>query len=538
MRLCCTLILIITGWAFAQDIHIQNGSEFKVGRSEEIINLMDHEKNRTSILTNIGGAKGIYYVLNLDAQLNEFSRQEIPSPTIGGKRVNFFWGNKLGEKIHYMCSFFNKDEDTWYLYASDLIPTTGVIENHKEVLRVKDDDFSRFNEPFAAYRSIDTSKLLIITEYPTGSNEYPKYGLVVFDENLDPVWSKILEFTTMDKNFELWDVDVDKKGNVHFTTRIRMGYQSWVSSNVDSRFYTSIYSYYHQDDVLKKYDLGFTSYYMSDINLELNAKDELIGTGFYAERGFQNGFDGYFYLKIDPQIRDIKTHYASNFSNEVLIEMIGESRFDRGRRFPPLKIRSAIHKPDGSSIIVAEHYEYTFSNNSSSTVTVGMTVSSSSETWRYGNVLVMYLDPDGQLTSAAVLKKNQFCTANNGAASMWQQMGIGANPGVNEKPYYGIAVLEHENLIYLVYNDNPKNEERLAAGKSPKSVRQNNAVTKLLIISPDGVVSENVLFKAKDKEEGRLMPLMPASFVQYNHNSMIMFGLKGKQMRATKLVIK
>jgi hypothetical protein len=114
-------------------------------------------------------------------------------------------------------------------------------------------------------------------------------------------------------------------------------------------------------------------------------------------------------------------------------------------------------------------------------------------------------------------------------------LGVGTYPGVNELPYYGISVLENDDNIYLLYNENPKNEARLKEGKNPKSVRQRTSVTMLVTSTPDGKVNGNVLFKSKDRSEGIMMPLMPRSYVQYSENAAIVFGRKGKTMRATRI---
>ena len=88
-----------------------------------------------------------------------------------------------------------------------------------------------------------------------------------------------------------------------------------------------------------------------------------------------------------------------------------------------------------------------------------------------------------------------------------------------------------------MYNKNPKNKQRVKDGKNPKSVRQRNSVTMLNTFKPDGSTYGEVLFKSKDASEGVKMPLMPMSYVQYSDNSAIIFGRKGKKMRATRITI-
>jgi hypothetical protein len=91
--------------------------------------------------------------------------------------------------------------------------------------------------------------------------------------------------------------------------------------------------------------------------------------------------------------------------------------------------------------------------------------------------------------------------------------------------------------LYLIYNENPKNAERVSAGKKPKSVRQATSVTNLVTFTRDGEISTNTLFKSVDKESGFQMPLMPQYHFNYANNAMLIIGKKGKSARVTQITV-
>jgi len=529
-------IVVITAFAsklYAQEIEIQNGAQFQVTSLEMVEAVIDASDAGTSFLTRAGFTGKKFRVMNLDGQLNEKSKFEIEIPEQNGKKLKYFWSNKMGKNVYFISSYFDRKANDYYLYASELDPNSGKFIRHVEAVKVNNKQFNMWTNPFSAVRSVDSTKMLFITEYPTSGSENASYGLKVVNEDMSALWSKDITFPHQDKDFDMLDFDVDSDGNVFFTTAIRMSYDEKADKGSKGKYYVTIYSYYHATDELSTYEIGFTSEIMRSIDLDFNSKNELVGTGFYSERSFVDSYKGFFYIRIDPKTKEVKAKTLTPFSKELLTELIGERQAEKGRELGLYEIRESIALSSGGMAVVAENYIYRsyYTTNSK-----GESVHH--ESWLYGNVVVMYVDADGKMESAGVIKKRQYCTATNGNYTLMQGLGIGATPGVNELPYYGIGTMQKDGSVYIIYNENPKNAERLAAGKKPLSVRQRTSETQLVTFSPDGKSSTSVLFKSKDKEAGYSMPLMPRSSIQYSASSMIVFGRKGKNMRVSRVTVK
>ncbi|MBK7127773.1 MAG: hypothetical protein IPM74_14965 [Crocinitomicaceae bacterium] len=518
--------------AFSQTIEVHNGAQFQVTSLESVETIIDVSEQGTSFLTRAGFIANKFRVLNLDGQLNELSKFEIEVPEVNGKKLKYFWSVKLGNSVYFMSRYFDRKADEYTLYASQLDPTNGQFKQHFEAVKVVDKKFGSLSNPFAAVRSVDSTKVLFITEYPTSGSENARYGLKVVKDDMSTVWAKDIEFPHQDKDFSVLDYDVDRNGNIHFTAAIRMDWDEKNDKDSRGRYYITIYSYFHETGELKQYEIGFTQEIIRSIDLVINEKNELVGTGFYSEKKLADSYKGFFFLRINPETKEVVAKTLTPFSQELLAQLIGERKAEKGKELPAYEIRRTLPLPNGGMAVVAEHYVYqrTESTNSSGQTTTY-------ETWLFGNVVTMFIDADGKMQTAGVLKKKQLCTAKNGNATLMQQMGIGMYPGVNELPYYGIGILEHNGNIMILYNENPKNAERVAAGKNPLSVRQKTSVTQLVTFTPDGNVSSDVLFKSKDKEAGYSMPLMPRSSIQYASNSMVVFGRKGKNMRVSRLTV-
>ncbi len=531
----CLLIMVLatTNSSFSQDVKIENGSQFKVTSLEQIRTIIDVQDDQSSFLTSAGLLGKKFRVLNLDGNLDIKSKFDIETPKIDNKKVKYIGSEKFGPSTFFFSRYFDRKADSYTLFASQLDPNTGKFVKNFEACKVTDDKFGAFRNPFSTFTSIDSTKMLILTTYPTKRNENVRYGLKVVNPDMSTVWAKDIEFGEADKDFRLTDVEIDRSGNIHMIATLRMSREEKKEKDSKSRYYTNVYSYFHETGELKQYEIGFTEYIIRSIDLDVNDQDELIGMGFYSDKKIQliDNYKGFFFIKIDPRTKEVVASNVSPFSEELIEELAGKRKAKKGK-FPPYVVRKSIPLDNGGYAVVAEHYVYTQNTTTSSSGQQQTT-----ETWLFGNVVVMYMSPDGKMETASVIKKKQYCTAKNGGASLLQQLGFGLYPGVNELPYYGISIIENDNNIYIMYNENPKNEQRVKDGKNPKSVRQRNSVTMLNTFKPDGSTYGEVLFKSKDASEGVKMPLMPMSYVQYSDNSAIIFGRKGKKMRATRITI-
>tara|TARA_B110000046_G_C13021939_1_gene411722 strand:- start:869 stop:2491 length:1623 start_codon:yes stop_codon:yes gene_type:complete len=527
------LVMANSNTSFSQDVKIENGSQFKVTSLESIKTIIDVQEDQSSFLTSAGLLGKKFRVLNLDSSLDIKSKFEIETPKIDKKKVKFLNAKKFGNSTYFFSHYFDRKANTYSLYASELDPNTGKFLKNYEAVTATDGKFGAFRSPFSTYTSIDSTKMLVLTTYPTKRKENVRYGLTVLNPDMSTVWSKDIDFNEADKDFTLTDVEIDRQGNIHMIATLKMTRDEKKEKDAKSRYYTNIYSYYHETGELKQYEIGFSKYIIRTIDLDVNDKDELIGMGFYSDKTFQlvDNYKGFFFLKIDPKTREVVESNVSPFSEELIEELAGKRKAKKGK-FPPYVVRKSIPLDNGGYCVVAEHYVYTYNTTTSSSG-----AQQTSETWLFGNVVVMQMSPEGKMETASVIKKRQFCTAKNGGASLLQQLGFGLYPGVNELPYYGISVIENDNNIYILYNENLKNEARVKEGKNPKSVRQRNSVTMLNTFKPDGSTYGEVLFKSKDASAGVKMPLMPTSYVQYSDNAAIIFGKKGKKMRATRITI-
>lgn len=521
--------LISSITAFAQKVEVTNGPQFLMAKSSErIVEILNMDRNNFSFLTQKG--KKNFKVMTLNEKLDVESTKEVELPEIKGKDVKYLSAGQLGDNTYFYSQFFDKKSEVMNLFASDLNVSKGTFNEHYEAMSVKDDKFNMFQRPFTVARSIDSSKVMFVAAYPTKGKEKAKYAIRVTDNKLGEIWKKDIIFDQLDKNFTPTSYLIDKNGNIHIAAIIRMSSEEKKDKESKGKYYVSIFSYFHETGELKEYEIGFKDELIISANLELNQQNELICTGFYAENKlFDAGMKGFFFLRIDPITKKIIAKSLSPFDKKFLGQLMSERKAEKGKGLYGYLVRKTFPLSDGGMAVVSEFYQYTQTQDQNGNVT---------EIWVFGNVLVFFLDKEGNMKTYSILKKNQTCINKPSAEFLLRsELGLTLVPGVTELPYYGIATMMKDDHVYLVYNENPKNDARIKAGKKPKSVRQRTSVTMLIDFDSKGVIEGNVLFKSKDKDAGFKMPLMPRYHFNFSKDAMLIIGRKGKKARVTEIKV-
>ena len=239
-------ILAMTNNVSAQDVTIENGSQFKVTSLETIETVIDVKEDQSSFLTKAGLLGKKFRVLNLDDKLNLKSKYEMELPKVQGKKIKYVAAFTSGRNVYFMSRYLDKKTETYSLFASEFDVNSGKFNKHLEIVSVKNDKFKSYSNPFTIVRSIDSTKLLVAVEYPTKQKENVRYGFKVLKNDMTEIWSKDVEFNERDKDFTIQDLEVDRKGNIHMVAQMKMSREEKKDKDAKSRYYVNVYSYFHE----------------------------------------------------------------------------------------------------------------------------------------------------------------------------------------------------------------------------------------------------------------------------------------------------
>lgn len=521
--------LFLTGMINAQNVTVVNGAPFEINkRAENMEKVLNMERDDFSILTKKG--KKNFRVISLDEKLTMDFSKELELPEVNNKEVKYVDAGQIGDATYFFSQSFDKGGDEFTLFASDLNTDKGTFNKHYEAMAVKDDKFSRFARPFTVVRSMDSSKIMFVSTYPAKRKENARIAVKVTDNELNEIWKNDIIFDQENRDFTALDYLVDNDGNLHMAVRNRLENSEKKEKGAKGRYNVSLFSYFYNDKELKEYEVGFKQEVILSAHLQLNESNEITCTGFYGlKKLFDAGMKGFFFVKIDPKSKNVVASNLSPFDKEFLGQLMNERRAEKGKGLFNYYVRAAYPMADGGMTVVSEYYLYQQIEDQDRNVV--------KEIWTYGNVLVFFLDAEGNMKTYSILKKNQTCSTKGTAASLLALAGLTMQPGANELAYYGIATMMKGDKLYLLYNENPKNEARLKEGKNPKSVRQKSSVTQLVTFDREGDINSDVLFKSKDKEQGYKMPLMPRYNFKFKEGGMLVVGKRGKNARVTEISV-
>lgn len=528
-------VLSLTAISFAQNVEVVNGEQFQMNKSsEQIVEILNMDRNDFSFLTQKGRKN--FRVMSLDSKLKMDVSKEIELPEVNGKDVKYHSAGQVGERTYFFSQYFDKKGDQMNLFASDLNISNAKFNEHYEAMAINDDGFNRWTRPFKVVRSLDSSKIMFICTYPAKRKENARIAVRVTDNNLKEIWKNDIVFDQENRDFTVLSYLVDTDGNLHMAVQNRMENDEKKEKGAKGRYYVSIFSYFHESSELKEYEIGFKNEIILSANLELNKANEILCTGFYGEKKvFDAGMKGFFFMRIDPKSKEVVAKNLSAFDKNFLSQLMSERKAEKGKGLFGYLVRDTYSLSDGGMAVVTEYYNYSYYQDDNGNTT---------ETWTFGNVIVFFLDGDGNMKTYSILKKNQTCMnrTKNGTTSLTfllrSRLGLTMVPGVTELPYYGIGTMMKDDKIYMLYNENPKNAERVKAGKKPKSVRERTSETMLVSFDAGGDISSTVLFKSKDKEQGYKMPVMPRYNYQYSKDAMLVIGRRGKSARVVDITVK
>ena len=221
------------------------------------------------------------------------------------------------------------------LYASNLDIKTGEFKEHNQALNIQNDKFVALSRPFQVIRSVDSSKVLFVCAYPVKNQDNATVSVKVTDNTLKELWKQDIIFDKMNKDFSVLEYLVDNKGNIHISASVRMDNDEKRDAGAKGRYYVAIYSYFHETGELKEYEIGFQEEIIMTSHLELNDKDELICTGFYTEiTMFDSGMKGFYYLRIDPNSKEVVAKNTSLDKKETGSNSSMEAPKETGLRMP------------------------------------------------------------------------------------------------------------------------------------------------------------------------------------------------------------
>lgn len=379
----------------------------------------------------------------------------------------------------------------------------------------------------------DSTKLMVYYSTPYQPNTEEQFGMSIFDNDLNMLWSKELQLPFKDRLYEVERYKVDNNGNAYLLGIVYKG-QVRVRRQGRPNYSYHLLAYDH-GETYKEYLLNLQDKFITDMQFEIAPNGDIVCAGFYSELG-TSSIKGTFYLLIDAASREVKKEFYQEFETSFLADFMSERRADKGRELYEYDLNRLEIRRDGGVVLVAEQvyikelenynnlnpYGYRYYGTRFGLIRYpygrygyGYPYNNSDIDlqYNYNDIMVINLKPDGSIQWARKIPKRQRSKNDKGNYSS-----------------YALSVAKGK--MFFVFNDNPKNLHKQSSDlKIHNFTKGKESVVVLVTLDANGDIKKEPLFQVRDTNTYT----KPKVCEQISRDQMIIYSQRNKKTKFAKL---
>lgn len=439
----------------------------------------------------------------------------------------------VGDNMYLLTSFNNQAKKRNYLFAQSVSLTS--LQPSKKLIKLAEvETKNAFKEGgFRHHLSKDDSKVLIYSVLPKQKKEPERFYLQVFDNQLNGLWEKKVRLPFNDDKFSIEEYQVDNEGNVYMLGVVYQDKTRIRRSGTPNYQYV-VLAYREDGEAVEKYKVNLNEKFITDLTFRVAKDGDLVFSGFYSELGTYS-IKGTYFFKLNPTTKEIFNKNLKAFDFDFLTEFLSAKQTKKAKKsaqkgnVPELyqyALDDLILRSDGGAVLVAEQYYVERRDNNNYYGYGGFgggfgfggynrynrNINNEDYEYYYNDVIVVNIQPNGEIEWTARIPKQQITTNDGGYFSS-----------------YAMSIVKDK--FYFVYNDNYKNFDPSKKGKQ-YSFTGRNAVITLAEINKNGTVVINPLFSDTDAS----ITTRPKVCKQIGRNEMLIYGERGRNYRFGNLL--
>jgi len=426
---------------------------------------------------------------------------------------------QLRGKLYLFSSFANSKTKKKVLSVQQIDKAT--LEPQTTKTKIAEIDFSGESKSnsgeFNIRTSRDSSKVLVTYKLPYEKNDPEGFGFHVLTDELVPLWNREVRVPFENELFDIEGIKADNDGNVYLLGLI---YQDKRRSKRrgEPNYKYQVFAYLDKGKTTKEYPISLEDRFITDMQLEIMNNKNLICAGFYSEKGTYS-IRGTYFLTVDAKTKEIKTKSFKEFGIDFIIANMSEAAAERTKKKEERGVENELYDydldkllvgKDGSAILIGEQYfvkTVTYSRMVNGIMQTGYT-----NHYYYNDIIVIKIDPKGQIQWAEKIAKKQHTIEDGGFYSSYA-MGI------------------VKGKLCFIFNDNPKNLGYTGVGKVFNFKGGEQSVVTIVTIDQSGKQDRKPLFSFADTE----VITRPKVCEQITSNDIILFGQRKKTQQFARV---
>jgi len=528
--ICAFIAFITTTNVFSQkkskNVDFIFGEEIKEARSSNLESIIGYDESGIYVLKTEGG--GLFsnetsFIEHFDNKMNQTASEEVIIKDRKGDERDFESFVYMSNTIYLFSSTEDKKNDFVELFAQTVNKKT--LKPNNDARKIAKIDYSQKGDnsfgDFEFSVSQDNSKILIHYLLPAKKKEKEKIALIVMDKDLNLIWEKKCTLPYSEELFEDVKYKLDNDGNAYILGLI---YKEKVASKRKGKpnFKYQLISYKSNGTVYNEYPIELKDKFITDMQIALNSKNDIICAGFYSNVGTFS-INGSYYMNIDGSSGEITNKNFKEFDLDFITQNMTEREAERTKKkeskgkdveLYEYDLDDLIIRDDGGVILIGEQFYINIFTTTYTNANGSMT-STSTTHYYYNDIIVININPEGKIDWAKKIPKYQESVNDGGTYSSYTKGFL-------------------SDKLFFIFNDNPKNLTNKGNGKLSNYNPNRESIVALVTMDSDGNQSKEALYKMKRSD----VLIRPKLSKQISENEMILFGKKGKMQQFTKLIYK
>ena len=402
----------------------------------------------------------------------------------------------FGDKILVFTTFLDKKNKTTSVYLRTFNEADMKPIGRLKKLSTMDVESKRNTGANKVRTSPGASAVLVAQVLPYDKEANEKFDLKVFDADMNPLWEQSVTLPYPDKEFTVENIRVADDGSVFM---IGMKYAEKREAKELKKDGKATYEYhllvFHGDGApMEDHKIAMPDKFFQDLSLNIGSEGDILCGGFYGSKG-SFAISGTFFLRLDRNTKEIVHSSFKEFERDFITAYMTEKEEAKATKkadkkgedleLPNYELRDIVRRDDGGVVMVAEQYRY-YVTQHCSTDANGRTTCTYVHHYVYNDIIVVNVDPSGNIAWAAKVPKRQHSTNDGGR-------------------YSSYALVVKNDHIYLMFNDSGKNLMLLPGDKVEPFKYGKDMLITLATINADGKVFREALLP-QDKRDAITRP--------------------------------
>ncbi len=431
-------------------------------------------------------------------------------------------------KLWLFSSYLNRSQDELQLYLSYINPKSlERIGEERQIAAVKRSGRLFKSEGHFDLRfSKGKERMAIITHYPFAKNEFEKVKVNLFSSTTGEVqWEKEFEIPYKEDLFAIESTRIDGDGNFYVLgKRYADGLVGKMKETKDGEknYGYVIVGYFNNGQDQRNFELQLEDKYISDLQLAINQKGEMICAGFYTNTD-RSGLSGSYFMRLNPLTKEVITQSLKEFNIDFVTQNFSQKAKKKAKKreakgkevgLTKYELDEMVLRDDGGVMLIGEQYFVEVVSYSRQGPN-GMTTMQTTNHYYHNDIIVVNINAQGQIEWTDKIPKRQHTTNDGG---FYNSYLLGARG----------------DKIFIIFNDNPKNLNLAvnpAVGRFATFTKQNNSIVTLVALDVEGRNTRMSLLSLKD--EGLLS--RPAVSAQVNKSTLILLAQRGRHEKLFRL---